>query len=322
MFERLRKFLFSNNDAINQLRNEQPKRLRFEMSATAIKVDIVGEIDAWWGYGVRELQYQLAQAPNKPVEVYIHSGGGDLVEGIAIANTLRNHAGKVTTIGVGMVGSAATVIHAAADEGEAKLMEGATYMIHEVSAYGGGRSKDLAHLSQTIEQFNGIITDMYAAKIAHVIPDAHEQIKNMMSEETYMTAEQAVALGFADAIHNPTKILNMEKPKTALDEMLAKAKLLNEAPVIEPDTDVATDDVEADVDANAVANLQAENAQLTEALTNAITALSGLTNRVTALEKARNLTNTQKTVEAPKAANPLEKAQQVLNAAIAAKNQN
>jgi hypothetical protein len=180
----------------------------------------------------------------------------------------------------------------------------------------------MKHLAETIDQFNGIVTDMYAAKIAHVVPNAHEQIKNMMAEETYMTAEQAVTLGFADAIHNPTKILNMEKPKTALDDMLAKAKMLNEAPVVEPDTDVATEDVEADVADNVLTDLQAANEVLQNALVEAINAVATLTNRVTALEKARNLGNAPKAVEAPKQTNALDKAVQLLNAKVAAKTTN
>jgi len=323
MFDKIKRLFLGNQDALTQLRAEQPKRFRFEMSANgSVKVDIMGEIDAWWGFGVRELNYLLSQHPTKPVEVFINSGGGDLIEAIAIANTLRNHPASISTIGIGMVGSATTVIHGAADKGKAYMMDGSTYFVHEVSLVTGGRSSDLRKSADLVEQFNDVVANMYAEKIADKTPDAYDSIRNMMAEETYMTAQQAVQLGFADAIYNPIKITNnMSKVPTALDTLLEKsAKVLNQVEVEEPTTEIVEDvpvNDTADVEA-----LKAENAQLTEALTNAITALSGLTNRVTALEKARNLTSTQKTVEQPKAANPLEKAQQVLNAAIAAKNQN
>lgn len=328
MLNRLLNLFKPKNAATNlqELQAEQGKRLRFEMSASAIKVDIIGDIDAWWGFGVRELNYQLAQSPNKPVEVFIHSGGGDLLEGIAIANTLRSHAGTVTTIGVGMVGSAATVIHAAADKGKALLMEGTTYMIHEVSAGTWGRSQDLRKTADLIEQFNDVVADMYTGKVNDTLPNAKDEIRLLMAEETYMTAEQAIQLGFADGLYNTTKISNSMKEQTPLDMLLAKAQALNatnQAEEVEPNGSPAeVVEVVEDVPVldESVVELQAANTALIDALTNVVETLNSVSARLTSLEKARNLGASAKIVEQPKAATPLEKAQNILNAAIAAKN--
>ncbi len=322
MFDKIKNLFLGRQDAFGQLKAEQPKRLRVQMSeGGAVKVDIMGDIDPWWGFGVRELTYQLSQYPNKPVEVFIHSGGGDLIEAIGIAQVLRKHNASITTIGLGMVGSAATVIHGAADKGQAYLMLGSTYFIHEAQFTGGGRASDLRKSADLTDQFNDVVATMYAEKIQDKTPDAYDGIREMMAEETYMTAEQAVTLGFADAIYNPIKITNsMSKVQTALDTMLEKSTLLLNQVEVEPDTEVV-DDVPVN-DTTDVEALRAENATLTEALSNAITALSGIATRVTALEKARNLTNTKKEVEAPKPTNALDKATHILNAAIAAKSKN
>lgn len=79
--------------------------------------DVIGE-DWWTGGGVtaKKVAAQLRAIGDRPVEVQINSGGGDMFEGLAIYNVLREHPQAITIKVMGMAASAASVIAMAGDQ--------------------------------------------------------------------------------------------------------------------------------------------------------------------------------------------------------------
>lgn len=167
-----------------------------------MKIDIKGPIvpnnDKWF-YDWLEMD---ATAPKdvvlpetgEPIEVIINSGGGDVYAGSEIYTALRSYPGDVTVKIVGIAASAASVIAMAGDTVEISPV--AQLMIHNVSSGLYGDSNAFAHEAEVLAGFNQSIANSYVDKTGKSM----EELLELMSKETWFTAEKAVAHGFADTV--------------------------------------------------------------------------------------------------------------------------
>lgn len=157
--------------------------------------DMVGE-DYWSGGGVtaKKVSQQLRAIGDRPVEVHINSPGGDMFEGLAIYNVLREHPQPVTVKVMGMAASAASVIAMAGDTVE--VGAAAFLMIHNAWVVAIGNRNDLRETADWLEPFDAAMVGLYAARSGQ---DA-KQIAKWMDAETYMSGAMAVERGFADAL--------------------------------------------------------------------------------------------------------------------------
>lgn len=177
---------------------------------TAAKADAPAEIliyagiglDPWTGEGVAavDIVRALASAGGGPVSVRINSPGGDVFEGVAIYNAMRNYSGEITTYVDGIAASAASYI---ATAGARTVMSGpsAMMMIHNASTFAWGNRHTLAETLAALEKIDGEIVGMYAAKAG----DKAGDFAALMDAESYLTAAECIDLGIADAITEPPK---------------------------------------------------------------------------------------------------------------------
>lgn len=157
--------------------------------------DVIGE-DMWTGAGftAKRAAAALRNIGNNPVTVQVNSPGGDMFEGIAIYNLLRQHPAKVTVQVVGWAASAASIIAMAADE--IVMGVGSMMMVHNAWGAVVGNRHDFAAASATFEQFDSAIADIYEARTGR----SRKDIVAMMDAETFMGAQAAVDEGFADKV--------------------------------------------------------------------------------------------------------------------------
>lgn len=154
----------------------------------------VGE--GWYGesFSYGEVVRALTEMSGD-ITLRINSGGGSAVDGIGIYNALRARAELGDTITVfvdGIAASAASVIAMAGDE--IVMRAGALMMIHNGSAMTWGNKESHAKTIKALERF-----DVQAARIyAKRSKEKRESVAEMMTAETWMTGEEAVAKGFAD----------------------------------------------------------------------------------------------------------------------------
>lgn len=172
--------------------------------------DVIGE-DYWSGGGItaKKVASQLRAIGDKPVEVQINSPGGDMFEGIAIYNVLREHSSEITIKIMGMAASAASIIAMAGDRieiGTASFM-----MIHNCWVVAIGNRHDMAETATWLEPFDSAMVDVYAARSGQ---DA-KAIARWMDAETYMSGSTAVDRGFADALLPADQITVDEDAKAA-----------------------------------------------------------------------------------------------------------
>ncbi len=173
-----------------------------ETGDNAISImDVIGE-DWWTGEGVtsKRISAALRSIGSNPVTVNINSPGGDMFEGLAIYNLLREHPAKVTVRVLSIAASAASIIAMAGDE--IVMSIGSMMMVHNAWAMVVGNRHDFADAANVFETFDRSMASIYAARTGM----DEEAVLAMMDGEaraadgTYMTADDAVAKGFADSI--------------------------------------------------------------------------------------------------------------------------
>ena len=170
--------------------------------------DSIGE-NYWTGGGItaKKVASQLRAIGERPVEVQINSPGGDVFEGIAIYNVLREHPQAITVKVMGMAASAASIIAMAGDTIE--IGAASFIMIHNTWVVAAGNRHDMREVGDWLEPFDQALVDVYAARTGQE-PKA---IAKWMDDETFMSGSLAIERGFADALLPADKMKVEESTK-------------------------------------------------------------------------------------------------------------
>lgn len=160
---------------------------------------IFGDITSWpWdekdrdAYGiVKELQ----ELDVDSINVHINSYGGDVSEGLAIYNTLKNSKSKVTTICDGFACSAASVIFMAGDE--RVVNEASLLMIHNPWTYACGNAEEFRKQAEDLDKIAQASINAYMSKVSIT----ESEVKQLLNNETWLTAQECLEMGFATAIN-------------------------------------------------------------------------------------------------------------------------
>lgn len=162
------------------------------------------------------------------ITVKINSPGGDVQEGWAIHDLLVNSGKKIKTIGEGKVYSIATIVFLAGSERE--MLKNADGIIHNpyIPPYtlaGQYESDDLLKIAESLQQEEEKILNFYVEKTGA----DKAKIAELMSEDTKLSAEDMVQLGFATKVVEPIKAYAYYKPKinSIMDEKAFFEKLGN-----------------------------------------------------------------------------------------------
>lgn len=144
-------------------------------------------------------------APDEPLDVYINSGGGYVDAGNEIYSTLLSHRERVTIHIESIAASAASIIAMA---GRSEISPVGILMIHNVSGGASGDYHEMEKTAEILKQYNAALCAAYCAKTGKKLDD----MLKLMDRETWLTAEQAVRMGFVD------KIMETETKKAVASE--------------------------------------------------------------------------------------------------------
>lgn len=130
------------------------------------------------------------------ITIKINSTGGDLYTGIAIHNAIKGLSGHKVVIVEGIAASAASVIACAGDE--VQVYPGSMVMIHGVAGLlmDYYTLADLKKLQKDFDASERAIAEIYHAKTGIAV----EQLRTMMTRETWMVGQEAIDNGFADTL--------------------------------------------------------------------------------------------------------------------------
>lgn len=171
----------------------RPLAAEADEPATISIYDTIG-IDWWSGEGVtaKRIAGALRSIGARDVTVNLNSPGGDMFEGLAIYNLLREHPGEVRVKVMGVAASAASVIAMAGDRIEMGL--GSFLMVHNSWGMVVGNRHDMTEAAAAFAQFDGAMSEIYEARSGL---DAAE-VAALMDAESWIRASEAIDKGLAD----------------------------------------------------------------------------------------------------------------------------
>lgn len=182
-----------------------------------------------WDFDPEYVDYVLTKKQDQPVVVKINSPGGTLGAALSVAASFRQH-GDVTVHLVGVCASAATVASLGARK--ISIDRGALYMIHKgqitIHEWQSMNADQISTLCEKLKKKKGDLTKidgLVAALYATRCKKKADQLLEMMSDETWMTPEEALAGGFVD------EIIGLETVTPSVDDVTARYLADNNTPL-------------------------------------------------------------------------------------------
>lgn len=130
--------------------------------------------------------------PDKPLDVIINSGGGDVFTGSEIYSMLKSHKGHVTVKIVGVCASAASMVAMAGDTVE--MSPTGLLMIHNAMGWTFGNTQEHEKQIKSLEEANDSIAKAYQNKTGLPL----SKIRDLMKAETWFSCNKAIEYGFVD----------------------------------------------------------------------------------------------------------------------------
>lgn len=180
----------------------QPFKIKSK-SATKAEIILYGAIGASWyedSISAKQFSDELNKLDPtvKEIVLRINSPGGDVFDGIAIYNRLKQHPAKVTAYVDGIAASIASVIMLAADE--VIMGEGSLILVHLPWTMTAGNRVDLENTVIRLMDIEEQMISIYSKKCKKSRAD----IRALLEAETWMDSSQAKEEGFVDSIMSET----------------------------------------------------------------------------------------------------------------------
>jgi len=144
-----------------------------------------------------QLLYLEAEDPNRDIELYINSPGGETAAGLAIYDTVQYVMPAVRTLCVGLAASAAAVLLAAGAPGKRFALPNARIMIHQPwGQVGQGQAVDLGIHAKEFLRTKRLMEEILARHTGQPIDKVHQDT----DRDYYMSPEEARAYGMIDGV--------------------------------------------------------------------------------------------------------------------------
>lgn len=200
-----------------------PKNSWYSMQAKAGKAEVYlyDEIGGW-GITAKEFAKEIKGLGDiKHIDLHIHSPGGDVFEGMAIYNLLKNHPAKITVHVDGLAASMGSVIAMAGDT--ILMPENAMMMIHKPWGIQGGDADDMRKYAELLDKVEGTLVSAYTRS-----GKSADEIKELLKAETWYTGEEAVTAGFADKVIEPLQAVAKLQSQREYESMPTQAQAMFE----------------------------------------------------------------------------------------------
>lgn len=182
----------------------------------SIDIDIYGDIGGWYYENtIESLSEQIKDITDvNEINVYINSYGGELSEGLAIYNALKQHKATVNTYCMGFACSSASLIFMSGDN--RYMSSSSMLMIHNAISSCYGNSEDMRAMAETLDKMNSAIRNLYLDNINISIDD----LKTLLDNETFLTCDECINYGFATDTFNNEEDENLAFANNAIDKII------------------------------------------------------------------------------------------------------
>jgi len=178
---------------VARLRQGRNDWYSIKAQAGTAEIAIYEEI-GYFGVTAGDLLDELKALDVTRIDVRINSPGGDVWDGLAIYNSLRDHPAAVTTYVDGLAASAASIIVQAGDHRVAA--KASEVMIHEAWGLVVGNASDMRDAAQRLDQASGMIAGVYADRAGGTVDGWREA----MRAESWYTGAEAADAGLVDEV--------------------------------------------------------------------------------------------------------------------------
>lgn len=135
------------------------------------------------------------------INLHINSPGGEVFEGIAIYNMLKQHKAYINVYVDGLAASIASVIAMAGDT--VYMPENSMLMLHNPSTIVFGNADDLRKEADDLDKITQSVLTSYLDKAGDKLEE--EQLSEILDNETWLSASEAIDFGLADEVLQPNK---------------------------------------------------------------------------------------------------------------------
>lgn len=164
----------------------------------------------YFGISAKDFADELNALTAPTIHLRINSPGGDVFDGIAMANAVRAHPSRVITHIDGLAASAASIVALAGRE--VHMADTALLMIHNAWTLAMGDTHEMAKTAATLAKIDSSLVTDYQRRTGA----SAEQVRAWMDAETWFSAEEALASNFIDTMVTPTT-----EEQAAAEEALA-----------------------------------------------------------------------------------------------------
>jgi ATP-dependent Clp protease, protease subunit len=145
---------------------------------------------------VAELLFLSREDPERDIEMYINSPGGQIYAGLAIYDTMQMIPNKISTVAVGVTASFGTVLLAAGAKGHRYALPHATIHIHQPLGGAQGQASDIEIQAREILRLKARLNQIMSENTGKPL----EVIEHDTERDFYLDAQQAVEYGIVDQV--------------------------------------------------------------------------------------------------------------------------
>jgi ATP-dependent Clp protease protease subunit len=145
---------------------------------------------------IAQLLFLEHEDPEKTIYLYINSPGGVVTSALAIYDTIQFIKADVSTIGLGMVASAASLLLAAGTKGKRMALPNTEILLHQVMGQAEGQAADIEITAKQILKIKAKVNQILSKHTGQPL----EKIEKDTDRDFYLTAEEALKYGLIDKI--------------------------------------------------------------------------------------------------------------------------
>lgn len=200
----------------------------------------------FFGTNAKEFVAELGKVKSKTLNVEINSPGGDVFAGLAIYNALKSSGKEIVVKVMGVAASAASLIAMAGDK--IVMPKNSFMMVHNPWSFAMGNADELRETANTLDKIGASLKATYASKTGM----SDEDLTALLAKDTWLTADEALEMGFATEVIEDVKAnATFDMKRADLPEnvraVFAKAsEPTAEAPAPEDESDIDPENPDAE----------------------------------------------------------------------------
>ena len=158
-----------------------------------------------------QLLHLESENPDKDINIYINSPGGDITALFAIYDTMQYVKAEISTICFGQAASAAAVLLAAGTKGKRLALPHARVLLHQPYASGGGQATDIEIQAKEILRMRELLEEILARHTGQ----PKEKIAKDTDRDFVLSATEALEYGIIDEVISAREFADKSGPITA-----------------------------------------------------------------------------------------------------------